>query len=64
VGDDDAVHVRLAGQGGDALAEGDRCSLVKLSEAIWKTCSPRTSARFLSSGTPAMSLSTGTLAAW
>ncbi len=39
-------------------------SLVKLSEAIWNACSPRTSATVDSSGTPATSLSTGTLAAW
>ena len=39
-------------------------SLVKLSEAIWKACSPRTLATLVSSGTPAISLSTGTLAAW
>jgi len=38
-------------------------SLVKLSDAIWKACSPRTLATLFSSGMPAISLSTGTLAA-
>ncbi|MNV77568.1 hypothetical protein D3C71_1710000 [compost metagenome] len=45
------------------LASTSRLSLVKLSEAIWKTCSPRTLATLDSSGSPASSLSTGTLAA-
>ena len=46
------------------LASVTSFSFVKLSEAIWNTCSPRTLATLASSGTPASSLSTGTLAAW
>ncbi|MNV46681.1 hypothetical protein D3C71_1385220 [compost metagenome] len=40
------------------------CWLVKLSEAIWNTCSPVTRATLPSSGRPISNCSTGTLAAW
>jgi len=38
--------------------------LLKLSEPIWKICSPLTLATFEISGTEAMILSTGTTADW
>ena len=40
------------------LASVSRLSLVRLSEATWNTCSPRTLATLASSGRPAISLST------
>src|SRR5206468_3767993 len=45
------------------LASWTSCASVKLSDAIWKTCSPRTLAMVFTCGTAAISLSTGTLAA-
>ncbi|MNR13021.1 hypothetical protein D3C85_1294030 [compost metagenome] len=46
------------------LASFSRRSLLKLSEPIWKICSPLTLATFEISGTEAMILSTGTTADW
>ncbi len=45
------------------LASVSRLSLVRLSDATWNTCSPRTLATLESSGRPAISFSTPTLAA-
>src|SRR4051794_7862991 len=45
------------------LASVSRLSLVRLSDATWNTCSPRTLATLASSGRPAISFSTPTLAA-